>query len=242
MGRPPGVARRAQPFRSDQGRHIEIRRPGEQHYLPALPTGRSVATHGAGHHSDVQRLADRRAADCRRTALRRAGRCDHGSTRAKGMGFGEVKLPASEGVHILVPHGHKLLSSEFVTIERTHRMPRAVNRAGIVLAPLVRAVLDARPAHKSRRPGGQAADRGRSARCLLPAGTVLRTGKRHATRHRDSASKFWLRSQIFALLPNPMLAGSAGNSLCHRLIGTLNCATKVDATSPGPTHGGTTSV
>jgi hypothetical protein len=143
MGRPPGVARRAQPFRSDQGRHIEIRRPGEQHYLPALPTGRSVATHGAGHHSDVQRLADRRAADCRRTALRRAGRCDHGSTRAKGMGFGEVKLPASEGVHILVPHGHKLLSSEFVTIERTHRMPRAVNRAGIVLAPLVRAVLDA---------------------------------------------------------------------------------------------------
>jgi hypothetical protein len=52
------------------------------------------------------------------------------------------ELPNDNGIHMLVPHEHKLLSSEYVTIERTIRLPRAVNLRGFPLAPLVRATLD----------------------------------------------------------------------------------------------------
>lgn len=46
-------------------------------------------------------------------------------------------------VHVLVPHGRKLRRTEYVTIERTERMPAASWRNTIPLAPLVRATLDA---------------------------------------------------------------------------------------------------
>jgi len=54
-----------------------------------------------------------------------------------------LRLPRNEDVHMLLPHGRKLRSCEFVTIERTHRMPAAVVRGGVPLAPLIRATLDA---------------------------------------------------------------------------------------------------
>ena len=46
-------------------------------------------------------------------------------------------------VHVLVPHQHKILSSEFVTVERTSRLPDPWQREGIQLAPTVRAATDA---------------------------------------------------------------------------------------------------
>ena len=46
-------------------------------------------------------------------------------------------------VHVLVPHQHKILSSEFVTVERTVRLPGTWVREGIQLAPIVRATTDA---------------------------------------------------------------------------------------------------
>ncbi len=46
-------------------------------------------------------------------------------------------------IHMLVPHERKILSSEFVTVERTTRLPGAWIRAGLPLAPLVRATTDA---------------------------------------------------------------------------------------------------
>jgi hypothetical protein len=48
-----------------------------------------------------------------------------------------------ETVHLLVPHGHKILSSEYVIIERTWRLPDPYVREGLQLAPPVRAVTDA---------------------------------------------------------------------------------------------------
>lgn len=54
-----------------------------------------------------------------------------------------LRLPSSADVHMLVPHGRKIRSCEFVTVERTHRLPGAVLRNDVPLAPLVRATLDA---------------------------------------------------------------------------------------------------
>jgi hypothetical protein len=50
--------------------------------------------------------------------------------------------PDPRFVHLLVPHGHKVLSSGFAVVERTRFFPRAVYREGIPLAPPTRAVLD----------------------------------------------------------------------------------------------------
>ncbi|MEA5362209.1 hypothetical protein VA596_21920 [Amycolatopsis sp., V23-08] len=49
---------------------------------------------------------------------------------------------ADTDVHVLVPHGRKILSSEFVTIERTARLPGPWLRDGLPLAPMVRATTD----------------------------------------------------------------------------------------------------
>ncbi|MCE7002395.1 hypothetical protein LWC34_06050 [Kibdelosporangium philippinense] len=49
----------------------------------------------------------------------------------------------SDKVHVLVPHDRKVQSSDFVIVERTHRIPEPVVRAGFPLTPLPRAVLDA---------------------------------------------------------------------------------------------------
>ncbi|MER6761467.1 MULTISPECIES: hypothetical protein [Amycolatopsis] len=56
-----------------------------------------------------------------------------------------LRLPDAEGprhIHLLVPHRQKLNSSEFVTIERTRHLPAPWLRAGVPLAPLVRATTD----------------------------------------------------------------------------------------------------
>lgn len=45
-------------------------------------------------------------------------------------------------LHLLVPHHQQPASTRYVIIERTHRMPRAVIRAGMPLAPVPRAVVD----------------------------------------------------------------------------------------------------
>lgn len=46
-------------------------------------------------------------------------------------------------VHVLIPAARKRLSSGFVVVERTERMPGPVIRGGVPLAPLPRALLDA---------------------------------------------------------------------------------------------------
>ena len=57
--------------------------------------------------------------------------------------------PAGQ-VHILVPDGRQLRSSQFVVVERTTRMPAPLLRDGVPLAPADRACLDAaRRLHKA---------------------------------------------------------------------------------------------
>jgi hypothetical protein len=51
-------------------------------------------------------------------------------------------VPDDGRIHLLVPHDRQLRNSWFVTVERTKRMPEAVVRDGVPLAPVVRAVLD----------------------------------------------------------------------------------------------------
>lgn len=61
--------------------------------------------------------------------------------RRHGMRTGE--LPVGQGIHVLVPHEHKILSTGFVTVERTRRLPNAWTRAEVPLAPPTRATTDA---------------------------------------------------------------------------------------------------
>lgn len=58
-------------------------------------------------------------------------------------GLRERSLPQPDYLHLLVPHEHKIKSSDFVIIERTARLPVPVVRGDIVLAPLPRATIDA---------------------------------------------------------------------------------------------------
>jgi hypothetical protein len=52
-------------------------------------------------------------------------------------------VPGETTVHVLVPHGRKVKSSDYVIVERTIRPPVSVLRDGVPLASLPRAVLDA---------------------------------------------------------------------------------------------------
>lgn len=58
-------------------------------------------------------------------------------------GLRNRELPDEDGLHLLSPHRHKMLSSGFVTIERTRRMPETLIRDEVPVAPLVRSTLDA---------------------------------------------------------------------------------------------------
>ena len=52
--------------------------------------------------------------------------------------------PASDGtVHLLVPHDRQVQSSRYAVVERTRRLPAAVVRSGLPLAPAGRATVDA---------------------------------------------------------------------------------------------------
>jgi hypothetical protein len=61
--------------------------------------------------------------------------------RRHGLRAGE--LPADQGIHVLVPHEHKIHSTEFVTVERTRRLPNAWTRDEIPLTPPTRSTTDA---------------------------------------------------------------------------------------------------
>ncbi len=50
---------------------------------------------------------------------------------------------ANGAVHILVPHDHQLRAAEYVTVERTRRLPDAIKVRGIRLSPPARACIDA---------------------------------------------------------------------------------------------------
>ncbi|MGP4020325.1 hypothetical protein [Saccharopolyspora sp. 5N708] len=56
---------------------------------------------------------------------------------------GLQRLPEAVAVHVLIPHRSRCISSKFVTVERTTRLPVPEKRAGFRVAPLVRALLDA---------------------------------------------------------------------------------------------------
>jgi hypothetical protein len=50
--------------------------------------------------------------------------------------------PEPDRVHLLIPHARQVRSWRLFHVERTSRMPRAIERSGLAVAPLCRAVLD----------------------------------------------------------------------------------------------------
>ncbi|WP_410569541.1 hypothetical protein [Amycolatopsis sp. cmx-4-61] len=52
------------------------------------------------------------------------------------------EVPAPSDVHLLVPHEREVTSAGFAVVERTTRLPNAVTRDGLPVAPVHRAVLD----------------------------------------------------------------------------------------------------
>ncbi|MGK3202538.1 hypothetical protein [Amycolatopsis sp. MEPSY49] len=52
------------------------------------------------------------------------------------------QVPDSDEVHLLVPHEREVTSAGFALVERTTRLPNAVTRDGVPIAPVHRAVLD----------------------------------------------------------------------------------------------------
>lgn len=53
------------------------------------------------------------------------------------------RVPEGGNVHLLIPATRKAASTDYVTVERTVRLPAPVISDGLPLAPIVRAVLDA---------------------------------------------------------------------------------------------------
>ncbi|WIY03608.1 hypothetical protein QRX60_07075 [Amycolatopsis mongoliensis] len=69
-----------------------------------------------------------------------------------------LRVPAvfpARDVHLLIPQQHKATSTEFLTVERTWRLPAPHLREGIPLAPLVRAVTDAARRMRTEEPVGE---------------------------------------------------------------------------------------
>jgi len=65
-----------------------------------------------------------------------------GAEACRRHGLRPQELPTGNDLHVLVPHQHKIKSSEFLVVERTIRLPEAVHRGGVPLAPLIRAATD----------------------------------------------------------------------------------------------------
>lgn len=59
--------------------------------------------------------------------------------------------PADPPLHVLVPHGRQVRSAAQIQVERSRRMPGAIVRAGVPLAPVPRAVIDAARRLRSSR-------------------------------------------------------------------------------------------
>jgi hypothetical protein len=78
-----------------------------------------------------------------------------GAEACRRHGLRPQELPADNALHVLVPHQHKLKSSEFLTVERTIRLPEPVVRGGIPLTPLVRAATDTVRRIRMSKPVGQ---------------------------------------------------------------------------------------
>ncbi|MPY79628.1 MAG: hypothetical protein GEV04_14350 [Actinophytocola sp.] len=117
---------------------------------------------------------------------------------------GLQKFSATEQVHILVPHRRRRVSSGYVLVERTTRLPSIVTRQGFPIAEVTRAVLDA--TRRMRKPGevqallAEAVQRGRTTpRRLheeLEAGSdrgsaLPRTALRAITRGARSVAEAW---------------------------------------------------
>ncbi|WP_245900466.1 hypothetical protein [Prauserella shujinwangii] len=66
-----------------------------------------------------------------------------GAEACRRHGLRAARLPLDGRVHVLLPQRYKAISSEFLTVERTWRMPAPVFRADLPLAPLIRSVTDA---------------------------------------------------------------------------------------------------
>ncbi|MBE1498807.1 hypothetical protein H4696_005907 [Amycolatopsis lexingtonensis] len=97
-----------------------------------------------------------------------------------------LRVPAGlldDVVHVLVPDGRKLLSSEYVTIERTWRLPTPYVRNGIPLSPPVRAVTDALRRLRTEEPVNELlVEAVQHGRCSLEALTrELDTGTKRGT-------------------------------------------------------------
>ncbi|MPY98407.1 MAG: hypothetical protein GEU97_10500 [Actinophytocola sp.] len=76
-------------------------------------------------------------------ALRYAGKDAIVSGLAAARLHGLQKFAATEQVHILVPHRYRRISTGYVLVERTTRMPPIVTRQGVPIAEATRTVLDA---------------------------------------------------------------------------------------------------
>lgn len=56
--------------------------------------------------------------------------------------YGLRNVPEHHRVHVLVAHGRRAISANYVIVERTRRLPKPVTREDLPLAPLARSVLD----------------------------------------------------------------------------------------------------
>jgi hypothetical protein len=94
--------------------------------------------------ADTEPTAQQRA----RVALAHAGSPSllTGSTALRCYGL-EHSITATPHTVVLIPHERRVAGRGFVTVVRTRRMPKAVVRGGLRLAPPARAVVDATVAH-----------------------------------------------------------------------------------------------
>lgn len=78
-----------------------------------------------------------------------------GATACRQYGLRMPAAFSADDVHVLIPQQHKILSSEYVTVERTWRLPNPLVREAIPLAPPVRAVTDAARRIRTEEPINQ---------------------------------------------------------------------------------------
>lgn len=146
-------------------------------------------------------------------------------------------VPNAYGIHLLVSQDRRLHSSDYVTVERTKRLPKPVVLDDLPLAPIARSVLDGCRSLKSRDPVkaliAEAVQRGRVS--PLSLSEELEVGSQRGTAVPREVLKDITGGARSVAEIDAMRVWS--EPACHDRRGMPRCEVRTAPTSAHPTHG-----
>ncbi|WP_354003498.1 hypothetical protein [Rhodococcus spelaei] len=179
-------------------------------------------------HNGIPTQRQRRSA-----ALRYCGADAVLTGRAALAEHGYLSSEAAGDVHVLIPHARRLQSMDFLTVERSARMPNPVQLGSLACAPITRALLDAARRITDIRtvralisevvqrgdatPSDLLAELNFGSRrgTALPRKVLEEVGENAHSVAEIDAFELWKRSGLPLMLPNKIVEDSRGRFLAR---------------------------